>query len=108
MLRIRYCLFVECMVLRFKKYDLSSFYQYRFGSGQRWLFFSTPGKIRIADGETGEPFNQCVTGGSAIRIASSLVDGKCLHDVLGSVLQSQHSFQWVGQNTVFRWGEMVI
>jgi DNA-directed RNA polymerase subunit beta len=53
-------------------------YQARLKSGQHWLFYPTkPGKTRITDGRTGQPFYQFVTVGSAYIIKLvHLVDEK--------------------------------
>jgi DNA-directed RNA polymerase beta subunit len=53
-------------------------YQARLKSGQHWLFYpKKPGKTRLTDGRTGEPFNQFVTVGSAYIIKLiHLVDEK--------------------------------
>jgi DNA-directed RNA polymerase beta subunit len=53
-------------------------YQARLRSGQHWLFHPTsPGKTRLTDGRTGEPFDQLVTTGTAYIIKLvHLVDDK--------------------------------
>jgi DNA-directed RNA polymerase beta subunit len=53
-------------------------YQARLKTGQHWLFYPTkPGKTRITDGRSGEPFHQFVTVGSAYIIKLvHLVDEK--------------------------------
>jgi DNA-directed RNA polymerase subunit beta len=53
-------------------------YQARLRSGQHWLFHPTsPGKTRLTDGRTGEPFDQLVTTGTAYIIKLvHLVDEK--------------------------------
>jgi DNA-directed RNA polymerase beta subunit len=53
-------------------------YQARLRNGQHWLFHPTsPGKTRLTDGRTGEPFDQLVTTGTAYIIKLvHLVDDK--------------------------------